>query len=152
MFPPANATSIHTTSEHNQVFPTERRKYRCSSQQNTQQIQYILSLVSVKVTRHSGEATQHNTEYRSLLKKKKKKKKSTRKLCFISRGMGAEEWSLSVSHLHGQARGLNYYHMGPKGRKRTLLRHTESYGLPDLLAYKINKATATACKFVCHCL
>lgn len=33
-----------------------------------------------------------------------------------------------------------------RGRKRMLLRLPESYGLPDLLAYKINKGTATACK------
>lgn len=36
-----------------------------------------------------------------------------------------------------------------KGRKRMLLRQTENYDLPDLLAYKINKGTATAGKFVC---
>lgn len=78
-----------------------------------------------------------------------KKKETTRKLCFISTCMGAEEWSLSVSHLHGRAKELNYYHMGPKGRKRTLLRQMESYGLPHLLVYKINKRTATACKCMC---
>lgn len=32
-----------------------------------------------------------------------------------------------------------------------LLRQSKSYGLPDLLAYKINKATATACKSVSVC-
>lgn len=63
--------------------------------------------------------------------------------------MGAEEWSLRVSHLHGLARELNYYHMGLKRRKRMLLRQTKSYGLPDLLAYKINKGTATAGEFMC---
>lgn len=66
--------------------------------------------------------------------------------------MGAEEWSLGVSHLHGRAGGLNYYHMEPKGRKRMLLRQPESYGLPDLLAHKINKGTATACKYARVCI
>ena len=99
------------------------------------------------MVRHSGQATENKTEYLSP-NKKKEQKSQPGNCASLAHACGAEEWSLSVSHLRGRAGELNYYHMGPKGRKRTLLKPVENYGLPDLLVYKTNKGTATACKSV----
>lgn len=78
---------------------------------------------------------------------KKKQTTTTRKCGFTDKCIGAEEWSLSVSHLHGRVSESNYFHMGSKRPGRAeLLRPAESYGPPDLLAYKINPRAATADK------
>lgn len=138
------------TSEHYQVFQQKGKKKKKKTmftlpKHSADTAHYITGACQSRPTLKGGKWTQN---WISHSYKKKKKKKTTRKLGFISTCMGAEEWSLSVSHLHGWARGRNCYHMEPKGRKRMLLRQPESYGLPDLLAYKINKGTATACKCV----
>lgn len=102
----------------------------------------------------SREATGCKTKGLTRLKRHKQQQEkttttTTRKCGFTDKCMGAEEWSLSVSHLHGRVGEPNSFHMGSKkpGRAK-LLRPAESYGFPDLLAYKINFRTATADKFM----
>lgn len=92
---------------------------------------------------HSRESIEHKTKYLTIYKRRPGNSASFAHAWVLRSGH-----SVSVTCM-AEAEILITTTWRPKGRKRMLLRQPESYSPPDLLAYEINKRTATACECIC---